>query len=724
MRAESEIFAELSTLCQSPGYVHAIAFFCFRDCVIGYSDEMTAKDMAHLFSRSRLIRTEISTLIGLLIKAEICWSIPAPAEIQSYIERTDALLEELHKVLTGSVIANFDLAQVTAPGFNPFANGRSMREPIFYSGEAAYSFQYRDFSMAKYQADDGWLKTNKGFGIQDAKIVIHEISKLQNEKFTQEFTRLRQIHPNNWTLLPCHKISLSEIQKRTGIQTSNVNAVFSAFTLPNFERNFQFRALNDFNAYNATPLLLAEDGAYISLQIYSLTEALYESPFYWMVPDRKYQPKAMANRGKFTETFCEQRLIEVFGKENVYVGVSIIKTKELTLGEIDVLVLFGNRAVVLQAKSKKLSLDARKGNDGKIKDDFKKGVQDAYDQGLQCSKLLTQSNLRLVAADGRTPPIPKALSEIYIFCVVADHYPALGFQAEQFLKYEKIEAIQAPLVMDIFTLDAIVEMLASPLYFLSYINRRSNYKEKIISTHELTILSYHLKQNLWIDNEHEVILLDDSISADLDLAMTVRRDGVEGKATPDGILTRQQSGPTARILRQIEKNPTPDNIDLGFFLLTMGEGAVDDLNSGIEKLMQLSQKDGKGHDLTLGFSAAGGGLTVHCNDDPISTAGPSLINHCERRKYTQRAKQWFGMTIHPSTGEIRYGYSINRDWQVDAKMEQKQLGTLGFKGVKGALSSMGKKHKKIGRNDLCHCGSGLKYKKCCLGKPANQITEG
>ena len=23
---------------------------------------------------------------------------------------------------------------------------------------------------------------------------------------------------------------------------------------------------------------------------------------------------------------------------------------------------------------------------------------------------------------------------------------------------------------------------------------------------------------------------------------------------------------------------------------------------------------------------------------------------------------------------------------------------------------------KIGRNDLCPCGSGLKYKKCCLGK--------
>ncbi len=29
---------------------------------------------------------------------------------------------------------------------------------------------------------------------------------------------------------------------------------------------------------------------------------------------------------------------------------------------------------------------------------------------------------------------------------------------------------------------------------------------------------------------------------------------------------------------------------------------------------------------------------------------------------------------------------------------------------------------KIGRNDSCPCGSGLKYKKCCLGR--NETTDG
>ena len=29
---------------------------------------------------------------------------------------------------------------------------------------------------------------------------------------------------------------------------------------------------------------------------------------------------------------------------------------------------------------------------------------------------------------------------------------------------------------------------------------------------------------------------------------------------------------------------------------------------------------------------------------------------------------------------------------------------------------------KIGRNDMCPCGSGLKYKKCCLRKSKDQLA--
>ena len=62
-RPEHEVFAELAALCARPGYVHAIAYLCFRDNIISYAEEMTEVDMQKMFAPSRLIRTEITTLI-------------------------------------------------------------------------------------------------------------------------------------------------------------------------------------------------------------------------------------------------------------------------------------------------------------------------------------------------------------------------------------------------------------------------------------------------------------------------------------------------------------------------------------------------------------------------------------------------------------------------------------------------------------------------------------
>ena len=56
-----------------------------------------------------------------------------------------------------------------------------------------------------------------------------------------------------------------------------------------------------------------------------------------------------------------------------------------------------------------------------------------------------------------------AVREVYIVCLISDHYPSLGFQARHFLKANTSLQIPAPFVMDVFALDAMTEMLESPL---------------------------------------------------------------------------------------------------------------------------------------------------------------------------------------------------------------------------------------------------------------------
>lgn len=714
VRSEQTIFDELAGLCTLPGYVHAVAYLCSRDNMIRYSSEMKAEDMRHLFSNDRLIRTETSTLIGLMLRGKIDYTIPAPEVLEKYVKSTESLLEEIHHAMLAPIWQNIDPAKIGEKNPNPFTSGNALCEPIFYGGESAYSFQYREFSPRKYASDDPWLVANKGFSIQVARNIVFVISRLNDEKAINVLRAMHDAPQEPWSFLPGNTFSAQEIADYGRIDPGIVEKVLSAFAFPEGERNGQFKALHDFNIANASPLIRTPDGTYLLFHIYSLVEALYEAPFYWMGADKAYVNTAMKNRGLFTEQFAVERLRQVFGSENVFANIDIFESKGTKLAEIDVLVLFGNRALILQAKSKRLTLEAKRGNDLQIKDDFKKSIQDSSDQAYRCANLLEEGKSYFKDAAGNVVNLPTSLKWIYVICLISDHYPALSFQARQFLTCAATDTISPPFVMDVFALDAMTEMLSTPLQLLSYVDRRTGYTNKLMASHELTILSYHLKQNLWLDEEYDMVMLDDDISADLDLAMLVRREGIPGKATPDGILTRFSSTTLGRMVKAIEARPDPATIDLGFALLTLGEDTVIEVSAGIDQIAKRGIADGKNHDLTVGLGSGGSGITIHCNDDPIEVAGPALQRHCHARKYTQHAQTWFGVCVRPKDKALRFGLNLDYPWEQNDAMDA-HTKTMGKPGkLTALLREASKARTKVGRNDPCPCGSGKRYKKCCL----------
>jgi hypothetical protein len=277
VRREQDVFDELAELCLSPGFAHALAYLCFRDCVVAYVGELSAKDLMPLFSMERLVRTEISTLIGLLMKRMPDYSLPAPATVQEYVTRADALLHEIHQ----RMMPPFDVEAAKSSGgtLNPYSSAEAMREPIFYGGESAYSFQYRDLAPRKYAKDDAWLIANKGFDIQTAHDVVNGIGNLQNERLTATLYAMKVRPPEQRTYLPAFIFTAAEVAQQTGIAVALVEKVLEAFAFADGQTNSGFCALNDFNAVNASPLLRTGQTGYILFQIYSLVEALYDAPF-------------------------------------------------------------------------------------------------------------------------------------------------------------------------------------------------------------------------------------------------------------------------------------------------------------------------------------------------------------------------------------------------------------------------------------------------------------
>ena len=714
MRPEQAIFNDLASLCTSPGYIHAVAAISFRDNFVTFADEMKAEDLLPRFSERCLIRTEITTLIGLMMRAPIDFTLPEPKVVSGYIEQTEALLGELHQAIIAVAKEVIVSKRATESDCNPFTLGAVLREAIFYSTESAYSFQYRDLAPRKYREDAAWLLRNKDVDLVIGREVCVGIAELLKERLPETLHSFRAKPSADWTILPGFTFSCDELATRIGRPEKSVRAIVEAFTMPESENNSTFTSLHAFNAAYAYPFIRRGNDDFIMLQSYGILEALYETPFYWMCSDEAYAPSALSHRGEFTEAFAAERLTHVFGADRVFQNVEILKSKGQVLGEIDVLVVFGNRAVVLQAKSKKLTQEARKGNDLQLQSDFRKAVQESVDQAFTCAELLNDSSVTLRCRDGRTVPLAQPPDTIFPLSVVADHYPALAFQARQFLKVSPSERISPPLVIDVFALDAITEMLASPLRLLSYLSLRSRFGDKLRTSHELTFLSFHLKQNLWVEDNVDLMSLGDDISVDLDVAMMVRRDGIHGERTPDGILTRFEGTPFAKILTEIDHRPDSVAIDLGLMLLELDEDTVRRINAHIDQILKRTAADGGLHDMTIGLSAASCGLTVHCSLLGDSAAATRLRAHCAMRKYSQKADNWFGIALRPA-GSIHLVAELHGPWRFSREMETMVANSLSAEPLNVGA------REKPGRNHPCPCGSGKKYKHCCIDRGVSGV---
>ena len=422
-----------------------------------------------------------------------------------------------------------------------------------------------------------------------------------------------------------------------------------------------------------------------------------------------YKDTAATNRGNFTEDFVQERLSEIFDPRDIYRNVTI-SPGERPLGEIDILVVYGNRALVIQGKSKQLTLEARTGNDKKIRDDFEKAIQGAYNQAASCAGLLADSNSYVIDVDGTeiADPTKHGIVEFYPVCIISDNYPALNAQVREFLSYEPTVQLRPPLVADVFLLDVATEMLESPVEFLSYLKMRVERGEQAVARDEYTILAYHLQHNLLIDQKFDWFYMEDSISMPLDAAMLVRRDGLPGSRDVDGYVSRFRGTTIGRILRSIEDRKEPETLELAFLLVQLTESAVNDISKKIDYAMKKGKRDGLRHDFSVYIGSLNTGLTVHCSNDTIAKTKQYLLTNSEIRMYSSRAKNWFGICVADDM-TFRCGVRLDRDWEYNAEMER----IVQEWDRRVRRDQRLKFGRKLGRDDRCPCGSGKKYKRCC-----------
>ncbi len=192
-----------------------------------------------------------------------------------------------------------------------------------------------------------------------------------------------------------------------------------------------------------------------------------------------------------------------------------------------------------------------------------------------------------------------------------------------------------------------------------------NYHESILAPDELGVLAVHLRENLWIDRDTDMLAILDQATPDLDLAMMVRRAGMPGKATPDGILTRMKSTVIGTVLAQIEKQPDPAALELGLVLLKLSENVVDGVDKAIDTWRQQGRRTGL-HGIGMLMRDLDAGLTIQANTLPAARARKYLADVCHVRKYEGRVSTWFGIGLDGRDfATLRHVVLIAYEWQPD-----------------------------------------------------------
>lgn len=718
-RTEQEVFADLESLCKEDGFIYAYSILCTRDnFMIKKLGDESLDSIQKWYSPERLIRNELNTLQGLMIKRKQELDPIDTDRIMIQVARADSLLKEIHDSMTFHP-ENMKLMVDSWGRGESFSdsllqNPNMLRETIFYSSESAYDFQYKEFAKLKFFHDKEWLSRNKGFDAEEAVLIVDSLIEIT--KYNIENLHSKKMCPSS--MLDIYKIDIDALASKTNLSNEKISSFIN--TMTSIKENVNFKCISDMNESKITPIVKIGSNYYL-FHHYTLLEAIYESPMFWIRDeDKKYLKTAEKNRGTYTEDLTKSILIKIFGEDNVYSNIDIFdeKKSKTKIGEIDLLVIFGGKALIFQAKSKALTLQARRGNIDILKSDFFKGIQKAYNQAVECSVALHKGAVILKDENGNKIDLKTRLTRFYPITITSEYYPAITFQSNQFLKRTSdYSYINEPFVMDVFFLDILSEFLDSPLYFISYIDRRSNYFDTFIASSEYPILSHHLKTNLWLDGEYSVGFLDESLAADLDDAILARRSDWQGKKTPTGILTKYQNTFFEKIIKAIETKDYEKSVDFGLSLLKLSEKAINDFNLSIKTLVNRTKQDNKTHDFSLFFEKFG--LTCHVanitNKAEFEEASIRLQYHIDVKKYIKKSKFWYGILINASNNEAILISMMDFEWKKDLEFEKNIPQELAENKQSINIKDFRKEiNKKIGRNDPCICGSGKKYKKCCI----------
>lgn len=374
--------------------------------------------------------------------------------------------------------------------------------------------------------------------------------------------------------------------------------------------------------------------------------------------------------------------------------------------ETDGIMLYDNNVLIVEAKAGSLSVPARRGGLARIKNDAGKLIDQAYGQAARTKRYIAEEDVpRFEHKDGSTALVLEdkaALKNFYFVNVTLADLGPLSARLSSLRAFDLLEGKGWPWSVFVNDLRVISDITDSPSEFLLYLQGRirANEHGKFRSLSELDFFMYFLREGLEFEHKY-YDQFDFVVPNGYTDALDRYYEKLAGRL-PEGEKPRLDvPARYRRLVSGLEDSGRPGFSDVTTTLLRLGHKTHDEILEWLDKVERLAAKDGRDHDLTLVFRQLDVGLTFLVRGRDATETLDDIAGRLRVAPRRNRVGTWMLISVDRRTkGDETYDFRA-----------------FGRDGGLPAVKAGGKPGGRVGRNEPCPCGSGLKFKKCC-GKPA------
>ena len=433
--------------------------------------------------------------------------------------------------------------------------------------------------------------------------------------------------------------------------------------------------------------------------------------------DSYYQSTYQNKRAEYLENKALEYLKNILPGAEIFRNLfySITENGVKKWPETDGLILYDENLFIIEAKAGKYSTSAKRGSLEKTKQDVTKLIDSAYKQALRTKQYINDTPEPVFEyKDGSIAVILKdkeKYKNIYLFNITLQNLAQLSTRLNSLKSFNLIEGKEWPWSVFINDLRIISELIEFPSEFLHFLQRRIKVNDypQFYTTDELDFLMFYFREGLYFEDgilQNLDRYIPNAYTEDLDKYY----DYIAGRVSSGKKPRLRISEEYKNIITELESAGKDRFTKVTTILLGFDSKTQRAVLNNLKKIQEISKRDDRDDDFTMYFTKPKMGLMFLVSKNRKPESWERLDRHCRLKMYQRRIEEWILITVYiDKNGKRSLDFKIyNKKWEhdPDIEIELDKIKALKVEKIK-------KTGRKIGRNDPCPCGSGLKYKKCC-----------